>query len=73
MNTGLIHYNSSLQQIVALSTAKSELYGLVMLATALLWLRTIMFEIGYDQGPSFWKTALQQFLSAKVRSRPQVE
>jgi len=28
MNTGLIHYNSSLQHIVALSTAESELYGL---------------------------------------------
>jgi len=52
VNTGLIHYNSSLQQIVALSTAESELYRLVKLATAHLWLRTIMFEIGYNQSPS---------------------
>jgi len=51
MNTGLIHYNSSLQQIVALSTAESKLYGLVKLATALSWLRTIMLAIGYDQSP----------------------
>jgi len=52
MNIGPIHYNSSLQQIEALSIAKSELYGLVKLTTALLWLRTIIFEIGYDQSLS---------------------
>jgi len=51
MNTGLIHYNSSLQQIVALSTAESELDGFVKLVTALLWFGTIMFEIGYNQSP----------------------
>jgi hypothetical protein len=51
MNTGLIHYNSSLQQIVAFSTAESKLYGFVKLVTALLWLRTNKSEIGYDQSP----------------------
>ena len=40
-----------MQQIVALSI-ESEVYGFVKLATALLWLRTILIKIGYNQSPS---------------------
>jgi len=53
------------------------LYISINLDTALLWLRIIMFEIGYNQSPSIIleenTQSLQQSLSAKVRSCPQVE